>query len=144
MEDCDGVSGVVVSRLDEERAMVTFRRNAACGSCKSAEGCLMSAMEAKDSTVEVRNEIGAKVGDKVEIYWDDSSFLLTTFSLYGIPTICVLTGAVAGYYSGGESSTLLPVAGAAAGLGVGLLLSWIFGKRISAKKDKFPIIRQIL
>jgi positive regulator of sigma E activity len=147
MEDCEGIIGVVAEELPEGRALARYRRNAACGSCSSAEGCLMSAMEAVDAFVEVRNEIGARVGDRVQIFWDDSSFLLTAFSFYLVPTLCVVFGALTGYfYGGGEGAPENPqaIAGAFAGLAIGLLIAWGLGKALSGKKERTPEIAEIL
>ena len=107
----------------------------------------MSAMEAVDAFVEVRNEIGARVGDRVQILWDDSSFLLTAFSFYLVPTLCVVFGALTGYfYGGGEGvpANSWPIAGAFAGLGIGLLIAWGLGKALSGEKERSPVIARIL
>lgn len=86
-------TGLVVG-LDEKGAMVKIERRSACGSCK---GCRLGTSDETFMTIEVTNELGATVGDIVEVDMETTNVLLAAFIMYGIPLIALLSGVFFSY-----------------------------------------------
>lgn len=86
-------TGLVVA-LNDKNAQVKIERKSACGSCK---GCRMGSSEEMSITIEVSNEIGANIGDIVEVDMETINILLAAFIMYGIPLIALLTGVFVSY-----------------------------------------------
>ncbi len=76
----------VVESVSGDRAIVSFLREEACGSCAGRHFCT----NAKKTSAEVKNPVGAKVGDTVEIETDTSSMLLYCVILFLAPVLLAL------------------------------------------------------
>ncbi len=76
-------SALVVESTSGDRAVVSFLREEACGSCSGRHFC----MNAKKTKAEVKNDIGADVGDTVEIETETTSLLLYSFLLFLAPVL---------------------------------------------------------
>ncbi len=76
----------VVESVCGEKAIVSFLREEACALCATRGICA----NAKKSKAEVRNPIGANVGDTVEIETEASSVLLYCLILFLAPVLLAL------------------------------------------------------
>ncbi len=76
----------VVESVSGDRAVVSFLREEACGSCSGRHFC----MNAKKTKAEVRNDIGASIGATVEIETDTTSLLWYSFLLFLAPVLLAL------------------------------------------------------
>ena len=127
-----------VESLNEKRgtAKVVFDRKSACDKCRM---CLTMSGEKMKVYVEVKNTIGAKVGDKVGVAMNDGFVLKAAFIVYLIPVLLVGIGlAVFRKFS---DLILFVVVGIGLLLGIGV---GIFADRMIRKKSTFsPTLVQI-
>ena len=85
--------GLVVG-LKEELAVVNIKRKSACGSCKA---CEMGRSNISELNVEVKNSLGAAVGDHVKIQMQTPDILKAAFLVYMIPLLALLGGVTLTY-----------------------------------------------
>ncbi|MGI6150686.1 MAG: SoxR reducing system RseC family protein [Christensenellales bacterium] len=78
--------GVVVE-VDDGKAKVVFARTSACKNCRA---CIKAGPE--EMMVVVDNTLNAKVGDKVAVAMNSSSFMEATLIMYGTPLFGLLVG----------------------------------------------------
>ena len=88
----------IVTRINKgalQTAWVKTSQSSACESCSERHSCFG---ESKDleREVEAINEVGAKVGDRIQISIHSGALLKATFLLYVFPVICMLCGGLAG------------------------------------------------
>ena len=128
----------VVESINEKRgtAKVVFDRKSACDKCGM---CLTAKGEKMKVYVEVKNTLGAKVGDKVGVAMSDKFVLKAAFIVYIVPVILVGIG-LAVFRKLNDLLLLAVVAvGLLLGIGVG-----IFVDRLIRKKSTFaPSLTQI-
>lgn len=128
----------LVESVNEKRgtAKVVFDRKSACDKCGM---CLTSKGEKMKVYVEVKNTLGAKVGDKVGVSMSDKFVLRAAFVVYVIPV--VLVGAGLAIFRKFNDLILLAVIAVGLLLGVGI---GIFVDRLVRKKGTFaPTLTQI-
>jgi sigma-E factor negative regulatory protein RseC len=65
--------------------------------------------------VDVVNEVGAQVGDRIVLYFETGSLLKATFLLYIFPILCMLLGAALGHWFSLKNNMDPSVLAAAAG-----------------------------
>lgn len=84
-----------VVEVKDNYAIVDVRRTSACGDkCSSCGGgCSIPAMR-----VNIKNTIGAKVGDFVEVEMETKSLMKSAFIAYIIPLIMLIAGISSGVY----------------------------------------------
>jgi len=83
----------IVRKIRENNALVEIRRISGCGgNC----GCCAASCDVKSVTVYLKNNIGAKEGDLVEIKASTKKVLKYTFIAYMIPFIMLIVGIVLG------------------------------------------------
>ena len=121
----------IVESVNEKRgtAKVVFDRKSACDKCGM---CLTAKGEKMKVYVEVKNTLGAKVGDKVGVAMNDKFVLRAAFIVYIIPV--VLVGIGLAIFRKLNDLLLLIV------IGVGLLLGIAIGitaDRVIRKKSTF-------
>jgi len=121
----------IVESVNEKRgtAKVVFDRKSACDKCGM---CLTAKGEKMKVYVEVKNTLGAKVGDKVGVAMNDKFVLRAAFIVYIIPV--VLVGIGLAVFRKLNDLLLLIV------IGVGLLLGIAIGitaDRVIRKKSTF-------
>nr|WP_275890918.1 SoxR reducing system RseC family protein [Romboutsia hominis] len=71
-----------------------MQRHSACAAC----GKCVTSSESKDIVVEVDNNIGAKVGDRVKVNMDGVNVLKAAFLVYLTPLAGLLIGTIATYF----------------------------------------------
>jgi sigma-E factor negative regulatory protein RseC len=105
----------IVTNTGAGIAWVRTLPNEACAGCPSCGTCNA---QREDAEVEVINEIGARVGDRILVDIKTSAFLKATFLLYVFPIIGLLAGAMLGVqaaaYYGYDSSACSALFGFAA------------------------------
>ncbi|MDO4711362.1 MAG: SoxR reducing system RseC family protein [Peptostreptococcaceae bacterium] len=119
--------GSVVA-LKDEYAIVNIKRRSACGSCKA---CEMGKSGQSELNIEVRNTLGAQVGDDVMIEMQTPDILKAAFLVYMIPLLALLGGVTITYFVGkanGKVNEMLMIAVGS----VTMLLSLIYVR----KRDK--------
>ena len=121
----------VVESLNEKRgtAKVVFDRKSACDKCGM---CLTAKGEKMKVYVEVKNTLGAKVGDKVGVTMKDAFVLRAAFIVYIVPVI--LVGAGLAIFRKLNDLLLLAVIGGGLLLGVAI---GICADRLIRKKATF-------
>lgn len=117
-----------VQSVNEKRgtAKVVFDRKSACDKCRM---CLTANGEKMKVYVEVKNSLGAKVGDKVGVAMSDRFVLRAAFIVYIIPV--VLVGAGLAIFRKFSDLILLAVvaAGLVIGAGIGILADRLIRKK---------------
>ena len=121
----------IVESVNESRgtAKVVFDRKSACDKCGM---CLTSKGEKMKVYVEVKNTLGAKVGDRVGVTMSDRFVLRAAFIVYLIPVI--LIGAGLAIFR--KFSDMILLAVIAAGLVLGVAVG-ILADRLIRKKSTF-------
>lgn len=84
----------IVFELHDNKAKIIVTRLAACGS--SCESCSAHCGENKQEYINVKNDIGLKIGDRVEITTDSKAVLKYIALVYGLPLIFLISGVVIG------------------------------------------------
>lgn len=84
----------IVFELNDDKAKLIVTRLAACGS--SCESCSAHCGENKQEYINVKNDIGLKIGDRVEITTDSKAVLKYIALVYGLPLIFLIPGVVIG------------------------------------------------
>ena len=128
----------IVESLNEKRgtAKVVFDRKSACDKCGM---CLTAKGEKMKVYVEVKNTLGAKVGDKVGVSMSDKFVLRAAFIVYVIPVVLVGAGLFLFRKLADIWLLLVIFVGLLLGIGVGVLTD-----RLVRKKGTFaPTLSQI-
>lgn len=85
--------GKVVA-VEGEYVKLVLKRKEACGKCRACSAGLTE----KEMEMKAKNLCGAKKGDNVEIFLEQSNFMKAVLIMYGIPCVFFLAGIIAGYY----------------------------------------------
>lgn len=88
--------GIVV-RVEEGYAFIHTQRGSSCDGCSAKSSC-HSMADAGSNIMEMRaiNDMGAEVGDRVKVAIDSIVFLKSSFLIYVLPLIVMITGGVIG------------------------------------------------
>lgn len=89
--------GSVVELKGKNVAVVLCQKSSFCKSC-AAEGMCHVGEDNSAKLVEVHNHLAATVGDRVKVVTSTKSFLQSSFLLYIVPLIFLVTGAVFGQF----------------------------------------------
>ena len=81
--------GFIVEIVDDKTAKMRMQRHSACASCGK---CAKLTSESQDLIVEVDNQIGAKVGDHVEVSMDSVKVMKATMLAYMLPLVFLIAG----------------------------------------------------
>jgi sigma-E factor negative regulatory protein RseC len=84
----------MVTAIEGEYAIVKVIRSSSCGHCPSAGSCHIESD--REILVKAKNNAGAKVGQRVQLFLAPGSILAASFLLYVIPLFGLILGAVAG------------------------------------------------
>ena len=87
--------GFIVEIVDDKTAKMLMQRHSACASCGK---CVQLTSETKDLVVEVDNQIGAKVGDHVEVSMETMKVMKATMLAYMLPLVFLMIGTAGSFY----------------------------------------------
>jgi len=123
-------------------AKILINRGTACGNC----GACQVGREKLEMVLTAENNIGAKVGDSVEIDLEAMNLLSAALIAYGIPLLALMAGIVGGYYgfaalgiSEGISQALASISGLIA-MGVSYTAIKINESKIEKMKKFRPVL----
>ncbi len=110
----------VVREVDGGEALVEVA-DAGCGRCHEKGGCgghnIARMLGSSPRRFRVTNQVGACVGDRVDVGIDEGVLLRGANLAYGLPLCGLLVGATFGAWAAGNPGALL-------GAGVGLGVAW--------------------
>jgi sigma-E factor negative regulatory protein RseC len=90
----------VVESISQRKAVVRIQTGGRCQSCGSREACGVSGGRAMQ--IDLDNELGARVGDRVEVSLPTRSLMKLAFLLYLLPVLALILGAYLGKWMGNE------------------------------------------
>lgn len=136
----------VVEKISQRKAVVRIQKGGQCKNCGSREGCSIS--EGGDMQIDLENELGAKVGDFVEISLPTRSLMKLSLLVYFLPILALILGAYLGRLAGTEvfhshSAAISVVCGAAAMAAAFIGLRW-FDRRVQVSSGYRPRMTRIL
>ncbi|MDD5329578.1 MAG: SoxR reducing system RseC family protein [Sulfuricella sp.] len=115
----------VVVKVEDSIAYVQANRKSSCSGCSESHcgtSVLAGFLGRKAPLYRARNDVGAKVGDRVVVGLEEAALLKGTLLLYLLPLLLLFVGAVAGSaLADAASRDGYAVAGAVAGLAAGFL-----------------------
>ncbi len=136
--------------LEEGYAIVQTERGSSCDGCHSKSSC-HSMGDTEGSIMEIRaiNDMGAKVGDRVKVAIDSIVFLKSSFLVYVLPLIVMITGGVIGetYAKNnmpGADADLVAGAVGITCLVISFLLIRLWSKSLEKKREYQPQIIRII
>ena len=89
--------GSIVELKGKNVAVVLCQKSSSCKNC-AAEGSCHVGDDNSSKLVEAHNHLAATIGDRVKIATSSRSFLQSSFLLYIVPLIFLVTGAVLGQF----------------------------------------------
>lgn len=135
----------VVVKIEDSVAFVQAQRKSSCSGC-SESSCGTSVLAdffgQKAPLYRARNEVGAKVGDRVVIGLEESALFKGTLLLYMLPLLLLFLGAISGSALAATEDARdgYSVAGAAIGLAAGFFWLKILSAKIGAGGKFQPVI----
>jgi len=120
-----------VIAVKEGAALVRVRRHSACRDCGRC-GMGTAGGEPVDPEIEVRNPIGAVVGEVVKISMDTRQLLAASFLMYLLPVLGLILGVALGQWAALEFDLAAGRGADLTGLGLGLILMaliYVFARR---------------
>lgn len=123
-------------------AIVRAVRAGACGHCAGQSACgTLGAWHARAVEAEVRNPLGAQVGDSVMVHVADGVLLRAMARLYGLPMLAFLLGGMVGRMSAPWLSVSVELAACVGALlATGLAFFWL---RVRPVRD-VPVMGEIV
>lgn len=88
-------TGKVVELKANNVAVVMCEKHSACAHCEAKGACSVGDEKTMRS-VDTHNAVGAQVGDLVKLETETDKFMKSTFTLYGVPLVFLIVGAVLG------------------------------------------------
>ncbi|HMB69380.1 MAG TPA: SoxR reducing system RseC family protein [bacterium] len=132
-------TGIVLS-VEDGRADVSTSRSGACAGCSDVAACGLSDAVSCTQVVTVRNPVGARPGDSVELALPESAALRLSLLVWVVPFAGMVVGAVAGS-AAGDGGTLL---GALAGAGGAFAGLHRVDRRLAASRRLTPFIARVM
>ena len=137
--------GIVIASHAQSARVVTTK-SSACEACSARRSC-HALGGGEDMEVEVLNPVGAKVDDRVVIYFETASLLKASFLLYFFPILIMLIAALLGQQIALARNWDPTLASAGLGFG-GLLLALLVvrsrGRNLATQNAYKPKIIRIL
>ncbi len=131
-------TGIVI-RLDREEAVLQMQLSGRCSQCSSRAPC--SAVGPNIRQISVKNVLGARTGDTVEISFPSQARVLSAFLFFLFPVLLALIGFFTGQaLGGGEGSGVV-------GTFVGFVLAYVVVRFLSPlieRSTRVPTMRRIV
>jgi sigma-E factor negative regulatory protein RseC len=139
-----------VVKVEEGYAFIHTERGTSCDGCGAKSYC--HSMSDKDGNImEMRtiNDMGAKVGDRVKVAIDSIVFLKSSFLVYVLPLIVMITGGLIGdsYARSNMPESDVDLVAGSVGitcLVISFLLIRLWSKRLEKRKEYQPRIIKII
>jgi sigma-E factor negative regulatory protein RseC len=136
----------IVESISQRKAVVRIQKGAQCKNCSSREGCGVSG--GREMQIDLENELGAKVGDYVEISLPTRSLMKLSLLVYLLPVLALIVGAYLGRLIGTEvlqsHSAVISVICGAVAMGAAIFgLRW-FDRRVQVSSGYRPRMTRIL
>ncbi len=137
----------IVESISQGKAAVRIQKGSQCKNCSSREGCGVIRW-AGDMQIDLENELGAEVGDFVEISLPTRSLMKLSLLVYLLPVLALILGAYLGRLIGTEvlqsdSAVISVVCGAIAMGATFLSLRWV-DRRVQVSSGYRPRMTRIL
>jgi sigma-E factor negative regulatory protein RseC len=136
----------IVESISLDKAVVRIQKGGHCQSCSSREACGGSG--GGDMQIDVANELGAKIGDRVEISLPSRSLMKLAFLIYFLPVLALILGAYLGNLIGDQvfhtDSESVPVICGGIAMATAFLGLRLLDRRLHATSDYRPRMTRIL
>lgn len=135
----------LVVLLEGNEAVVESMASGGCGQCSSANGCnsgKMSQLFSVSRQMKVRNDVGAAVGDVVQVSLPDGMVLNSALLMYLLPLVLMFSGALLGMQLTADAAyaELYSALGGAAGL----IIGFIAARQMSAGGWGFRFMQPVI
>jgi sigma-E factor negative regulatory protein RseC len=136
----------IVKKVSGSMAIVSVQRQSACDSCPGGSVCKLVDSEAQ---IEAINEIGANVGDTVQVDFKPHVYLKGTIFIYGIPAIMLIIGAIIGkellskIFINTDPDLLSAICGFSLFI-LSIFFIKVISKKFEKKKEYIPVIDSIV
>jgi sigma-E factor negative regulatory protein RseC len=143
-------SKATVLRNEGALTRVVVARHAMCEGCQQEGACNIALMEpGKDAEALVRNPLGARPGDVVEISMSERALIRGGAMLYLLPLVLMLAAIVLAVkfksvLAPGLGDDILALLAALAGLALSVPVVRIWSKRSKYLADNTPVITSII
>lgn len=141
--------GIVV-KVEEGYAFIHTERGTSCDGCSAKSSC-HSMSDTNSGIMEMRaiNDMGAKVGDRVKVAIDSVIFLKSSFLVYVLPLIVMITGGIIGesYAKNNMPGADADLVAGAVGIScliISFLLIRLWSKSLEKKREYQPQIIRII
>lgn len=135
----------VITKTFDDKAEIEVKRMSACG--ENCKGC-GSSCDTPNHVIVLKNEIGGKVGDTVEIKGQTREILKYMMVIYFIPFVMMLGGIFIGIKvfkeMGISSYEPLSFAVGIVSLGIGYLIVKLFDNKLGKKDNTIMAMTKIL
>ena len=135
----------IVQRIEGDKAFVTLMENDACEDCGARIMCAPG--EEGERGVLARNQIGAVIGQKVQVTESRDLLLKLSLMQYGLPLLGFLLGIFALYFSkitvAGIADEVVYFVGGLVGLTLMSAVSWKWAALASQDEDNYFEITKI-
>lgn len=152
------VENAQVIALHGEQARVRAQRGSTCGGCAVRSGCGTGALSEwfgrRASELDVRNEVGAKVGDAVQVGIPEKVLIRGSLVVYALPLVLMILFAIAAAWLVAEPSAMQAVnrgasdlpamLGGAVGLAIGFFIVRMQTRRVMRSQANQPTILRVL
>jgi sigma-E factor negative regulatory protein RseC len=136
----------VVERISQRKAVVRIQSGGRCQSCSSREACGVSG--GREMKIDLDNELGASVGDRVEISLPTRSLMKLAFLIYFLPVLALIFGAYLGKWMGNEilhtESVVVQIISGALAMALTFLGLRHLDRRLHSTSDFRPRMTRIL
>lgn len=126
-----------VIKIVDGIAEVQFKRKSSCDKCK-----VCSLEDGGTVSIKLKNDIGAKVGDTVEVGISDRRLTQSNLIVFGIPLLVLLIGMI--FAIAFELNELYSILTGAGSLVFGFVIVFVIDKIIAKNKSFSPKILKIL
>jgi len=132
-----------VVRVEGDNAFVEVERTSACAQCGLQE---VEELVTGRPVFMALNTAKATAGETVKVRVQSAAYLKASAFIYGIPILCLIIGALLGFYLAGEfgisSDTMSALLGMT-GLIIGIVILFLFRRR-GTKKEYMPVIVEVI